>query len=199
MKTTMKIFSEQTWSISYLIQGSKGIQSMEVPIHHTLIKASIIIPLSLMRWNFKTKIHTQTQVQKTFPFSNNLCSESKEHACNHTSYFSRPTCLFVFPSTSVKMKYYLILNYGSENLVKYSGSYMLSRKVQKLLLWMLWNKKTRQILWSPWTDNKFHRIHIVGLFGTRYWSLVNTYCVPFSNACFVSHTVTQKWEEHSTF
>lgn len=34
----MKIFSEQKRSISYFILGSKGVQRMELPIHHTLMK-----------------------------------------------------------------------------------------------------------------------------------------------------------------
>lgn len=64
----------------------------------------------------------------------------------------------------------------------------------ELFLWMLWKKKTRWIIWSPWTNRKFIRIHILGLFGTMYWSLVNMHSVSFSNACFVCHTVTQKTE-----
>jgi len=40
---------------------------MEVPIYHALIKASITIPLSLLRWTLKTKKHTNTGSKGHFP------------------------------------------------------------------------------------------------------------------------------------
>lgn len=69
VKNTMKIFPEEIWSISYLIQASKGAQRMEGPIHHTRIKESNIIPLSFMRWNFKTKKSTNTGSKKHLSLS----------------------------------------------------------------------------------------------------------------------------------
>lgn len=87
---------------------------MEGPIHHTLIKESNIVLLSLIKWNFKTKKSTNPDSKNNFS-SFHLCSEYKEHVCNNNSHFSRPLCPFVFSFTMVKMKYYLELWLGKSS------------------------------------------------------------------------------------